>query len=89
LVANATGEVEFGPLRLQFDRSVKLAFRGSSICFDGGLRLHRELDGALGLTRHGGGIGRRSAYLREWTTSPRGAAAPVRFLAAGRLRGRE
>src|SRR6056297_751902 len=48
--ANATGEAQTGPLRLQFVRSVKLAFRGSSISSDGGLILHRELDEALGLT---------------------------------------
>lgn len=48
--ANATGEAETGPLRLQFDRSVRLAFCGCSISSDGGLLLHRELDDALGLT---------------------------------------
>jgi hypothetical protein len=49
LGSNATGEAHSGPLQLQFDRSVKLAFQGSSISSDCGFLLHRELDDALGL----------------------------------------
>ena len=50
MTANVTGEAESGPLRLLFDRSVKLAFHGSAISSDGCLLLLQELDDALGLT---------------------------------------
>lgn len=49
-MTNVTGEAQSGSLRLQFDRTVKVAFQGSSISSDGGLLLHRELDDALELS---------------------------------------
>ncbi len=46
-MAYPTGEAELGPLRLDFDRLVKVEFRGAAISSDGGLLLHRELDDAI------------------------------------------
>ena len=44
------GERRKQPLRVHFDRQVKLEFHGATISSDAGLFLYRELDEALGLT---------------------------------------
>ena len=44
------GEKKKEPLRVEFDREIKLEFHGARVSSDSGLLIYRELDEALGLT---------------------------------------
>src|ERR687890_481703 len=66
-MADATGETK-EPLRVAFDRRLKLEFHGARITSDAGLLAYRELDDAFGLTATAAsalGEGRRGKNVRH------------------------
>ena len=80
-MANATGEAKQPPVRVSFDRRIKLEFHGARITSDCGLLAYRELDDAFGLTtiaawrlaegRRGRNIGHRLLGLLRQAVSGR------------------
>jgi hypothetical protein len=67
-MTDATGEAKEPPLRVAFDRRIKLEFHGSRITLDGGLLAYRELDDVIDLTAMGAsalGEGRRGRNIRH------------------------
>ena len=55
-MAHPMGEARKTPLRVNFDRRLKLEFHGCNVTSDAGLLPYRELDDVLGLTELAGAV---------------------------------
>ncbi len=80
------GESRRPPLRVDFDRRLKLEFHGSKVTSDAGLLAYRELDHALGLTDVAGELFQDS---RTGKNGRHGLTAQFRQSVFGRLGGYE
>ncbi len=83
---NPEGEANLPPLRLDFDRRLKLEFHGSRITSDAGLLAYRELDDALDLTALAGSM---LADSRTGKNGWHGIVGLLRQSVYGRLAGYE
>ena len=83
---NPEGEGNTLPLRVDFDRRLKLEFHGSRITSDAGLLAYRELDDALGLTALAGSM---LADSRTGKNGWHGLVGLLRQSVYGRLAGYE
>src|SRR4051812_12101014 len=80
------GEADDGPLRVEFDRRLKLEFHGSRTTSDAGLLAYRDLDDALGLTDLAGGV---LSECRRGTNTRHRLTGLLRQAVFGRLAGYE
>ncbi len=80
------GESRKRPLRVEFDKSVKLEFHGARVSSDAGLLLHRELDEMLGLTEQ---TGTSLTDMRTGKNTQHTLTALLRQSVYGRLAGYE
>src|ERR687885_410459 len=85
-MGHPAGESDDGPLRVEFDRRLKLEFHGSRITSDAGLLAYRDLDDALGRTDLAGGV---LSECRRGTNTRHLLAGLLRQSVFGRLAGHE
>jgi hypothetical protein len=76
------------PLRVAFDRRLKLEFHGARITSDAGLLAYRELDDALGLTATAASVLAEGRRGKNIPSTAYAACCGRRSTPARRLRGR-